>query len=295
MENIGFLTPRLAQSLGLPMLALGLCQPAAATNYLGSANAFAVHGAETVTNTGATTISGDLGVSPGTAITGLVDITLTGTVHATDAVAGLAATDAGLAAVMLAALPFVTDLSGQDLGSVGVLTPGVYRFASSAQLTGSLTLDYTGFADGVFVFQIGEALTTASAANIVVLGGGSESGLFWNIGSAATLGTGTSFAGNIIAGTSITLATGASILCGRALALTGAVTMDGNTISNNCTGTGSLGSGRSDFGSRGFAGLADPTDPGGVPEPASWAMMLLGFGLTGTMLRRRPALRSAGA
>jgi hypothetical protein len=266
VENHGFLTSRLGQSLALPLLAFGIAQPAAATNYLGSAAAFAVHGAEAVTNTGATTITGDLGVSPGTSITGLGTITLDGAVHATDGVAGLAATDAGLAAVMLAALPFVTDLSGQDLGSVGVLTPGVYRFTSSAQLTGTLTLDYTGFADGVFVFQIGSDLTTASASNIAVLGGGSESGLFWN-----------------------------SILCGRAIALTGAVTMDGNSISNTCSGNGSLGSGRTDFGSRGFAGLADQTGPGGVPEPASWAMLLVGFGLTGAMMRRRPALLSVSS
>jgi type VI secretion system secreted protein VgrG len=294
VKNHTFLTSRLGQTLALPLLAFGIAQPAAATNYLGSAAAFAVHGAETVTNTGATTITGDLGVSPGTAITGLGTITLNGTVHATDGVAGLAATDAGLAAVALAALPFVTDLTGQDLGSVGVLTPGVYRFASSAQLTGTLTLDYTGFADGVFVFQIGSALTTASASNVVVLGGGTESGLFWNVGSGATLGTSSVFAGNIIAGTSVTLDTGASILCGRAIALTGAVTMDGNTISNTCSGAGALGSGRTDFGSRGFAGLAGPNGPGGVPEPASWAMLLVGFGLTGTMLRRRPA-RSVSA
>jgi type VI secretion system secreted protein VgrG len=189
----------------------------------------------------------------------------------------------------------VTDLSGQDLGTVGVLTPGVYRFSSSAQLTGTLTLDYTGFADGVFVFQIVDALTTASYANVNVIGGGVESALFWNVGSAATLGTYTSFAGNIIAGSAITLTTGASILCGRAIALTAAVTMDSNSVSNNCSAGGDLGSGRTDFGSSGFAGISGPGDVGGVPEPASWAMLLVGFGFTGAMLRRRQPLRSVAA
>lgn len=288
-----FFTSRIPRQLAVPLLLLGAAMPAQAVNHLGSAAAFAVLGAATVTNTGATTIYGDLGVSPGTAITGLADITLDGTVHAANAVALLASTDAGLAAVALSALPFVTDLSGQDLGSVGVLTPGVYRFSSSAQLTGTLTLDYTGFTNGVFVFQIGETLTTASAANVVVLGGDAGSGLFWNVGSAATLGTGTSFAGNIIASASVTLTTGASILCGRAIALTGAVTMDGNSISNNCS-SNSQGSGRSDFGSNGFAGVA-PNDVGAIPEPASWAMLMVGFGLTGAMLRRRQSLRSVAA
>jgi type VI secretion system secreted protein VgrG len=112
-----------------------------------------------------------------------------------------------------------------------------------------------------------------------VLGGNSGSGIFWNVGSSATLGTGTIFAGNILADQSITLNTGASILCGRAIALEGAVTMDGNSISNNCSGGGDLGSGRGDFGSGGFAGA--------VPEPASWAMLIVGFGAVGTTLRRR--------
>lgn len=274
------------------VLLLGGAHPALAASILGSATDFAVLASTTVTNTGSTVISGNLGLSPGTAMTGLGSITLNGTVHAANVAAALAASDAALAAVTLAALPFVTDLSGQDLGSVGVLAPGVYRFASSAQLTGTLILDYAGNPDASFVFQIGSTLTTASDASVRVLGGGTGSGLFWNVGSAVTLGTGTSFAGNILAATAITLDTGASILCGRAIALAAAVTMAGNSISNSCGGAGSHGSDRTDYGSNGFAGNAAA---GAVPEPASWAMMLVGFGLTGALLRRRRPLHRIAA
>lgn len=253
--------------------------PAAAAIDLQTAAGFAVLGTSTVTNTGSTTIYGDLGVSPGTAITGIGSITLGGAVHAADGVAGLARAQAIFLAANLAALPFVTDLTGQDLGSVGVLTPGVYRFASSAQLTGDLILDFAGNARSAFVFQIGSTLTTASASNISVINGGAGSGIFWNVGSAATLGTGSTFAGNILATSAVTLTTGASILCGRVFALAGAVTMDSNVISNDCRGVGANGSGRSDFGSTGFAGA--------VPEPSAWAMLILGFGATGAAMRRR--------
>jgi hypothetical protein len=253
--------------------------PAAAAIDLQTAAGFAVLGSSTVTNTGSTTIYGDLGVSPGTAITGIGSITLGGAVHAADGVAGLARAQAIMLAANLAALPFVTDLTGQDLGSVGVLTPGVYRFASSAQLTGDLILDFAGNAASAFVFQIGSTLTTASASNISVINGGTGSGIFWNVGSAATLGTGSTFAGNILATSAVTLTTGASILCGRVFALAGAVTLDSNVISNDCRGVGANGSGRSDFGSAGFAGA--------VPEPADWLLLTIGFGVAGGMMRRQ--------
>jgi type VI secretion system secreted protein VgrG len=129
---------------------------------------------------------------------------------------------------------------------------GVYNFDTSAQLTGTLSLDFGGDPDALFVFQIGSALTTASASAVNVLDGGTNSGVYWQVGSSATLGTSTPFAGNILADQSITLDTTASILCGRAIALNAAVTMDTNTLSNDCLADNI--SGPSDYGSGGYSG-----------------------------------------
>jgi len=204
---------------------------------LGTAGNFAVLGGTTVVNTGPSVISGgNVGVSPGSAIVGFPPgvVTPPYTFHAGDAVALQAQNDLTTAYNAAAGLSSTMDLTGQDLGGL-TLVPGVYSFSSSAQLTGMLTLDYQGNPNAEFVFQIGSTLTTASASSVtfINIGSGLTPGcdLFWQVGSSATIGTGTDFAGHILALTSITLTTGAT-LDGSALARNGAVTLDGNLIDN---------------------------------------------------------------
>jgi subtilisin family serine protease len=196
---------------------------------LGAAQSFAVLGASTVTSTGSSVITGDLGVSPGTAVTGVTPGQVrSGTIHSADAAALAARNDVTRAYNSLAGQACTRDLTGQDLGGQ-TLTEGVYCFASSAQLTGTLTLNAQGHANAVFIFRMGSTITTASASSILLTNGGSPGNVFWQVGSSATLGTGTSFAGNILAVASITVTTGARVT-GRTLAMNGAVTLDTNTV-----------------------------------------------------------------
>ncbi len=219
--------------LVLPLLALS-----AHADILGTADAFGVLGASAVTNTGPSVVFQDLGVAPGTSITGFPPGIVLGTIHNDDAVAMQAQADALAGYNFLAGLAPTGTLTGQNLGGLQ-LDPGVYFFASSAQMTGQLTLNFQGMNNAMIVFQIGSTLTTASASSVLVINPGSNDQVFWQVGSSATLGTTTDFYGSVIADASVTLNTGADITCGRAIALNGAVTMDTNNIdTGNCASVG---------------------------------------------------------
>jgi hypothetical protein len=192
---------------------------------LNSAANFAVLAGSAITNTGSSVIVGGVGVSPGTSVTGFPPGTVTsGTIHSADATAGTAQNDLTTAYNTAAGQPVTQVLTGQDLGTVGVLGPGVYFFASSAQLTGTLTLSGGGNPNAIFIFQIGSTLTTATSAVVSAVNGAQAANIFWQVGSSATLGAGTTFLGNILALTSITTNAGVT-MGGRLLARNGAVTM----------------------------------------------------------------------
>jgi uncharacterized protein with beta-barrel porin domain len=199
---------------------------------LGTAASFAVLAGSTITNTGPSVINGNLGVSPGSAITGFPPgiVVPPGTIDVANAAAVQAQVDLTTAFNAIAAKPTTQNLTGQNLGGL-TLTPGVYTFNSSAQLTGNLILNAQGNPNAVFIFKIGSTLTTGSSSTVTVVGGGVGTNVFWDVGSSATVGTTTTFVGDILASTSITLNTGANIACGSALARTGAVTLDTNNIS----------------------------------------------------------------
>ncbi len=269
---------RIAYLIPLSLVAFSALALPAAAGILESAENFTVLGGSTVTNTGLTFIIGNVGVSAGSAITGTGSITLNGTYHADDAVARLAQTDVTKAYNGLQAMTPNQNLSGQDLGGLS-LTSGVYRFDSEAQLTGTLTLDAQGNNNAYWVFQVGSALTTAiaSSVNMINVGshGGTDNGLFWQVSSSATLGTTTAFKGNILAFANITLNSGATIDNGRALAETGAVTMDSNTLSQF--------SPPPDYGTLSGGLMYDslgnivPVGSSTVPEPGSFALLTSGM------------------
>jgi type VI secretion system secreted protein VgrG len=220
--------------VGLATLLCGSSEVLAQNISLGSAANFAVLGATpNVTNTGPTIVTGDVGVYPAASITGFPPGIAIGTLHLGDAVALAAQTALTTAYNDAAGRTCTADLTGQVLGSGGtVLTlgPGVYCFSSTAQLTGNLILNGAG----VYVFKVGSALTTASGSSITLTNGASACGVWWQVTSSATLGTTTSLAGNILALTSITLNTGATV-DGRVLARTGTVTLDSNRVTA-CSG-----------------------------------------------------------
>lgn len=196
---------------------------------LGGAGAFVILSGSTVTSTGLTSLTGDLGVSPGTAVTGFPPGTMTGTTHAGNATSATAMTDLTTA---------YNDAAGRTLspvtvaGNLGGLTlpPGLYKSTSSLSISsGDLTLDAQGDANAVFIFQMASTLTTAAGRSVILAGGAKSSNVFWQVGSSATLGTTTTFKGTIMADQSITLSNGAA-LNGRALARIGAVSLAANAV-----------------------------------------------------------------
>jgi hypothetical protein len=230
--------PLLAIATGVGLaaaLSIGAASSASAATVLDgpvnlrTASSFAVLGASTVTNTGPSVIRGDLGLSPGSSITGIgaaPDGVVIGTVHQTDAQAAQAQRDTTTAYNVAASLTPTRSGLG-DLRGLS-LTPGVYTGgALSLSNNGALTL--AGSAKSVWVFQASSTLTIGSATRIIITGGASACNVFWQVGSSATIGTSAQFQGTVLAQESVTATTRATVV-GRLLARTGAVTLDTNTI-----------------------------------------------------------------
>jgi hypothetical protein len=199
---------------------------ASASPVLGSAATYGILAGSTVTCVTGGTINADVGVSPGSTTTGFPPCVITGATHLADATAATAQNDLTTAYNYLAGRPCGTVVTPADLGG-RTLPPGIYCTASSLGVTGTVTLDGQGNANAVWVFQMGSTLTTGTSANIALIGGAQARNVWWQVGSSATLGTGTTFRGNILALTSITLVDNATML-GRALARNGAVSLGTN-------------------------------------------------------------------
>ncbi|OYW76128.1 MAG: hypothetical protein B7Z37_10270 [Verrucomicrobia bacterium 12-59-8] len=199
---------------------------------LGQAYDFAVLAGSGITNTGATIIVGDVGSLPTSTITGFATVTLTGTNHAGDAIT-LAGKGDLLTAFNDAAgrMPTITYSPIFDLGGL-TLAPGVYSDPTSFGITGTLTLDAMGDPNAIWIFQTGSTLITGPSSKVTLIGGAQASNVFWQVGTSATLGTNTSFAGSLLASQSITLTAGATV-DGRVLAVDAAVSLENNTIGLN--------------------------------------------------------------
>lgn len=270
---------------------------------LGTATTFAVLAGTTVTNTGSSVVSGDLGVSPGTAITGFPPgQVMSGTQHAADAAALQAQNDLTTgyndAAGRTPATAASSDLGGQTLA------PGVYKQSSALGLTGTVTLDGQSDPNAVFIFQVGSTLITASSSAVKLVGGAQACNIFWQVGSSATLGTNSSFVGSLLALTSASVQTGTTVT-GRVLARNGQVSLDTNAITRpTCANATPASPGTSATATPRAATTATPTPSsptvpgtGAVGTPPSAALFLVAIGsliaLVGSMAGGKRKLRRA--
>lgn len=230
-KRVRFTSLLLALSLSVMMAVPATSMAAEPTVDLGSTASFAILAGETITNTGPTTINGDVGLSPGDAFTGQADVTLNGALHLTDSVASVAKTDL-VAAYNDAAGRALTPgpLQPVDLGGL-TLGPGVYSSGGVLGITGTLTLDAGGDPNAVFIFKSTATLITAPNSRVVLTNGARFCRVFWVVPSSATLETNSQFVGHILALTSIAAQTGATVQ-GQLLAQDGAVTLESNTITN---------------------------------------------------------------
>ncbi len=248
----------IALAVSLAFAAIPAAAQAQSQIDLGTAIPFVVLAGSTVTNTGPSVLNGDLGVAPGTSLVGFgLPAVVNGATHNNDGVAQNAKSDLTTAYNVAAGQPVSPGnvLTGTNLGN-RTLNAGAYRYASSAQLTGALTLDAEGDPNAQFVFQIGSTLTTAGASSVVLINGASPCNVWWQVGSSATIDTTTAFQGNLMALTDITLNNGATVI-GRMLARNGQISLINNVLDASGCATGSGGGGPGGDGDGGTGGGGD--------------------------------------
>lgn len=267
---------------------------------LGTAGPFVVLGGTKVTNVGPSVLNGNLGISPGTELEGFgLPAVINGSTHATDEVAAKAQLDLTTAYDAAAGQPVLpaNDLSGEDLGGLK-LSPGTYRYNAAALLTGAVILDAEGDPNAEFVFQIGSQLTTESASSVVLVNGASPCNVYWQVGSSAELGTTTSFQGTLMALTSISLNSKATVV-GRMLARNGQVSLIENTLTRPLCPTGSTtppsGETPGGPGTPGTVPATTPGTTGSTATPGSGSRLASGRGAKGSKSSRngRATVRSA--